>query len=107
MLHGLVRVLKRTNHLPGCYLSRARVASKWALLSSGSTLNPNPHRRQFRAVNRQTNSNMGENIMPEEVPFPLTEVDKWVLSQTDEEYTYHTWDELCEVIGMDRLNFVQ
>jgi len=45
--------------------------------------------------------------MPEEVPFPLTEVDKWVLSQTDEEYTYHTWDELFEVIGMDRLDFVQ
>ena len=35
----------------------------------------------------------------EEPPFPLTEVDKWVLSQTDEEYKYHDWDELRQIIG--------
>jgi hypothetical protein len=40
---------------------------------------------------------MGENVK-EEAPFPLTDVDKWVLSQTDEEFTYHTWDELREII---------
>ena len=42
---------------------------------------------------------MGDNAV-EEAPFPLTEVDKWVLSQTDEEYTYHTWDNLCHLIRM-------
>lgn len=36
----------------------------------------------------------------EESPFPLTEVDKWVLSQTDEEFQLHTWEELKDVIGM-------
>ena len=35
----------------------------------------------------------------EEPPFPLTEVDKWVLSQTDEEYQYHDWEELRQIIG--------
>lgn len=35
----------------------------------------------------------------EDPPFPLTDVDKWVLSQTDEGYHLHTWDELREIIG--------
>jgi hypothetical protein len=34
-----------------------------------------------------------------EGPFPLTETDKFVLSQTDEEYKYHDWEELREIIG--------
>lgn len=41
---------------------------------------------------------MGESL-PEEAPFPLTEVDKWVLSQTDEEFHKHGWQELKEIIG--------
>jgi hypothetical protein len=40
---------------------------------------------------------MGE-IASEEAPFPLTDVDRWVLSQTDEEFTHHTWDELRQLI---------
>lgn len=35
----------------------------------------------------------------EEAPFPLTDVDKWVLSLTDEEFKYHNWEELKEIIG--------
>jgi hypothetical protein len=35
----------------------------------------------------------------EEAPFPLTDVDRWVLSQTDEEFKYHDWEELKEIIG--------
>lgn len=35
-----------------------------------------------------------------EAPFPLTDVDKWILSQTDEEFKYHDWDELRQIIGM-------
>lgn len=42
--------------------------------------------------------NMGDKV--EDAPFPLTEVDKWVLSQTDEEFKYHDWEELREIIGM-------
>jgi hypothetical protein len=34
-----------------------------------------------------------------EAPFPLTEVDKWVLSQTDEEFKKHNWEELRDIIG--------
>lgn len=41
---------------------------------------------------------MGEEV--EEAPFPLTEVDRWVLSQTDDEFKYHDWEELKEIIGM-------
>ena len=36
----------------------------------------------------------------EDYPFPLTDVDRWVLSQTDEEFHYHSWDELKQIIGM-------
>ena len=39
----------------------------------------------------------------EEAPFPLTDVDRWVLSQTDEEFKYHDWAELKEIIGEDVL----
>jgi hypothetical protein len=48
---------------------------------------------------------MGENAVGtvEEAPFPLTDVDKWVLSLTDEEYQYHTWDELREIVGRSSL----
>jgi hypothetical protein len=35
----------------------------------------------------------------EESPFPLTDIDKWVLSQTDEEFHLHNWEELKEIIG--------
>ena len=35
----------------------------------------------------------------EESPFPLTETDKWVLSQTDEEFKLHSWGELKEIIS--------
>jgi hypothetical protein len=48
---------------------------------------------------------MGEAKM-EEAPFPLTDVDKWVLSQTDEEYQYHTWDDLKQIIGEPCFNFI-
>ena len=41
---------------------------------------------------------MGE-ALPDEAPFPLTEVDRWVLSQTDEEFHKHDWAELKEIIG--------
>ena len=35
----------------------------------------------------------------EDAPFPLTDTDRWVLSQTDEEYKYHSWEELGRIIG--------
>jgi hypothetical protein len=51
-------------------------------------------------------SKMGDNDaklsgteLEKEPPFPLTEVDKWVLSQTDEEFHLHDWDELRVIIG--------
>lgn len=34
------------------------------------------------------------------LPFPLTDIDRWVLSQTDEEFHCHSWDELKQIIGM-------
>lgn len=41
---------------------------------------------------------MGDNSIHKGSPFPLTETDKFVLSQTDEEYKYHDWEELKEII---------
>ncbi|KAH7313392.1 hypothetical protein B0I35DRAFT_480081 [Stachybotrys elegans] len=38
-----------------------------------------------------------------EAPFPLTEVDKWVLSQTDEEFKKHNWEELRDIIEKNKL----
>lgn len=37
--------------------------------------------------------------LEEESPFPLTETDKWVLSQTDEEFKLHDWEDLKITIG--------
>lgn len=49
------------------------------------------------------NSRMGEvkesNATIEDAPFPLTDTDRWVLSQTDEEFHLHDWDELKQIIG--------
>lgn len=42
---------------------------------------------------------MGEAGLPHELPFPLTDTDRYVLSQTDEEYKYHDWAELKNIIG--------
>ncbi|KAM0474373.1 hypothetical protein ACHAPX_007710 [Trichoderma viride] len=37
-----------------------------------------------------------------DAPFPLTEVDKWVLSQSDEDYKLHDWDDLRHIIDLRR-----
>lgn len=47
--------------------------------------------------------NQGSQADETEAPFPLTDVDKWILSQTDEEFKYHDWDELRQIIGMRAL----
>ncbi|KAH7348549.1 hypothetical protein BKA65DRAFT_427596 [Rhexocercosporidium sp. MPI-PUGE-AT-0058] len=47
-------------------------------------------------------SSKGEAV-EEDAPFPLTEVDKWVLSQTDEEFHLHNWEELKEIIANNKL----
>ena len=40
----------------------------------------------------------------EEPPFPLTDVDKWVLSQTDDEFKKHDWKDLRDIIGGHQSN---
>ncbi|KAI9167424.1 N-acetylglucosamine-induced protein 1 [Paramyrothecium foliicola] len=42
-----------------------------------------------------------------EAPFPLTEVDKWVLSQTDEEFQKHGWEELKTIIATNNLSVLK
>jgi len=87
-------------------LTFASVTSGRELRSRGLTTKRNPHSHHIGVANRQKTSSMGENIenvTPEEAPFPLTDVDKWVLSQTDEEYEYHTWEELCSIIRTVKL----
>lgn len=43
---------------------------------------------------------LSKQTLPEEAPFPLTEVDKWVLSLTDEEFHYHDWEDMKKIISM-------
>ncbi|KAI0194183.1 hypothetical protein F4808DRAFT_353209 [Astrocystis sublimbata] len=45
--------------------------------------------------------------LPEEAPFPLTEVDKWVLSQTDEEFHHHDWEDLKKIIEENNLSVLK
>ncbi|KAI1752310.1 hypothetical protein F4782DRAFT_530565 [Xylaria castorea] len=45
--------------------------------------------------------------LPEEAPFPLTEMDRWVLSQTDEEFHYHDWEDLKKIIGGNNLSVLK
>ncbi|KAK1756224.1 N-acetylglucosamine-induced protein 1 [Echria macrotheca] len=49
---------------------------------------------------------MGETITCEiaSIPFQLSDTDKRVLSQTDEEYQHHTWDDLQNIIQNNKLH---
>ncbi|KAI0439283.1 hypothetical protein F4803DRAFT_50442 [Xylaria telfairii] len=47
------------------------------------------------------------NKLLEDAPFPLTEVDRWVLSQTDEEFHYHDWEDLKNIIGENNLSVLK
>jgi hypothetical protein len=46
-----------------------------------------------------TSGNILEKAAEEEPPFPLTDIDRWVLSQTDEEFHLQTWEDLKSIIG--------
>lgn len=50
-------------------------------------------------MGEQTSIEQQGNQLEKEAPFPLTDVDKWVLSQNDEDFHLHSWDELKEIIG--------
>ncbi|KAH8805720.1 hypothetical protein F5884DRAFT_800321 [Xylogone sp. PMI_703] len=43
----------------------------------------------------------------EDSPFPLTDVDRWVLSQTDEEFHLHDWHELRDIIAAHNLSVLK
>ncbi|KAF3770242.1 hypothetical protein M406DRAFT_245063 [Cryphonectria parasitica EP155] len=49
---------------------------------------------------------MGEGVA-DDSPFPLTDVDRWVLSQTDEEFKYHNWEELRTIINTNNLSVLK
>jgi hypothetical protein len=44
-----------------------------------------------------------EDHMQKPPPFHLTEVDRQVLAQTDDEFVYHDWEELSGIIGKCQL----
>ncbi|KAI2636413.1 hypothetical protein GGS26DRAFT_589019 [Hypomontagnella submonticulosa] len=46
-------------------------------------------------------------VAPEDAPFPLTDVDKWILSLTDEEYTYHDWEDIRKIIAENNLSVLK
>jgi hypothetical protein len=47
-------------------------------------------------LNEKTQENENATV---DSPFPLTDIDRWVLSQTDEEFHLHDWEELKKIIG--------
>jgi len=53
--------------------------------------------------NAESQGSVKKAVGEEDHPFPLTEVDKWVLSQTDEEFHMHDWEELKEIIATNKL----
>lgn len=40
-----------------------------------------------------------EDLFAENSPFPLTDLDKWILAQKDEEFKKHDWEGLRKIIG--------
>ncbi|KAI0481223.1 hypothetical protein GGR56DRAFT_629412 [Xylariaceae sp. FL0804] len=42
-----------------------------------------------------------------DAPFPLTDIDKWVLSLTDEEFHYHDWEDMTRIIGENNLSILK
>ncbi|KAI1640205.1 hypothetical protein F4809DRAFT_521665 [Biscogniauxia mediterranea] len=54
-----------------------------------------------------TTENASAVVSPEEAPFPLTDVDKWVLSQTDQEFKYHDWEDLKKIIADNNLSVLK
>lgn len=50
-------------------------------------------------LNLETMGDQGSLQALADAPFPLTEVDKWVLSQSDEDYKLHDWEDLRHIIG--------
>ncbi|KAI0115147.1 hypothetical protein F4814DRAFT_308426 [Daldinia grandis] len=46
-------------------------------------------------------------VGPEDAPFPLTDVDKWILSLTDEEYQYHDWEDVKKIIEENNLSVLK
>jgi hypothetical protein len=50
-------------------------------------------------MGEQTSVEQQGRELEKEAPFPLTDVDKWVLSQKDEDFHLHNWDELRGIIG--------
>jgi hypothetical protein len=47
----------------------------------------------------QESKNETLEVKEEDAPFPLTELDKIGLSQKDEDFKLHTWDDLKQIIG--------
>ncbi|KAI1433124.1 hypothetical protein GGR50DRAFT_538842 [Xylaria sp. CBS 124048] len=48
-----------------------------------------------------------DTTQPAESPFPLTEVDRYVLSLTDDQYRPHDWKELKQIIGDNNLSVLK
>ncbi|KAK6950150.1 hypothetical protein Daesc_008476 [Daldinia eschscholtzii] len=46
-------------------------------------------------------------VAAEDAPFPLTDVDKWILSLTDEEYQYHDWEDMKKIIEENNLSVLK
>lgn len=50
-------------------------------------------------LDRMPSATESQDSKPVEHPFQLTDLDREILAQTDEEYKYHDWEELKELLG--------
>ncbi|EKD21305.1 hypothetical protein MBM_00418 [Drepanopeziza brunnea f. sp. 'multigermtubi' MB_m1] len=58
------------------------------------------------SVNHETIEGEGKRG-GEEAPFPLTDIDRWVLAQTDEEFHLHDWEELKGIVARNSLEVLK
>lgn len=50
-----------------------------------------------KVTNAEMNKDVGKDH--EALPFNLTDLDREVLSQTDEDFVYHDWEEMKQIVG--------
>jgi hypothetical protein len=104
--HTERKVAERSSVTPGAFwLDRVISSSQEIRLDLG--INSTGYHDRVTKEVEASNNTMGDQTgveqhdkkLEKEAPFPLTDVDKWILSQNDEDFHLHSWDELREIIG--------
>lgn len=92
-----------THTLP-CYSTRAQVQCDAMRCNAGTARHCNHNRASHHWPHPPWLKNEAKmptsNIQTGPLPFEVNDMDRQILSQTDEEFRLHTWDDLKRVIGL-------